>query len=150
MTASLNTYKERPHFDLQKHHHRVRVPEEFDLRDMARKFHIFPLKVILKDGIKHLLLAMRNPNDQQVIYDVQFRAGMNVIPVQADEIDIQWLIHKHYYGRPLTPTPSFKPHEVTHDLFEQLSMTTNAQNRPGWVNESLNLYDVAEASSGKK
>jgi len=67
---------------------------------------------------------------------VEFRSGVVVIPVQADEIDIQWLIHKHYYGRPLTPTPSLKPEEVTHDLFEQLTITTDAQKRPNWVKKT--------------
>lgn len=133
-----------PSFDLQKHHSKVKVPEEFDLRDLSRKFHVFPLKVIQQDGKKRLLLAMRNPYDQRAIYDVEFRAGCTVIPVQADEIDIQWLIHKYYYGRPLTPTPSLRPQEITHDMFEQLAITTDAQARPDFVDENLELYTNSE------
>lgn len=139
MTAKL-TQHQIPSFNLQKHHDRVRVPQEFDLRDLSRKYHIFPLRVIAQGDKRRLLLAMRNINDQKVIHDVEFRAGMPVIPVQADEIDLQWLIQKHYFGRSLTPTPRFQPNEVIHDLFEQLSMTTDAQNRPSWVTENLELY----------
>ena len=141
MTAETRV-TEIPTFHLQKHHSQVRVPHEFDLRDLSRKYHIFPLRVIKKTGKKRLLLAMRNPHDHKAIDDVEFRSGVVVIPVQADEIDIQWLIHKHYYGRPLTPTPSLKPEEVTHDLFEQLTITTDAQKRPNWVNENLELYTI--------
>lgn len=131
-----------PAFDLQKHHSKIKVPTDFDLKDFAKKFSIFPLKVISLNGKKKLLLAMRNPKDQQVIYDVEFRAGMTVIPVQADDVDIQWLIQKHYYGRPLTPTPLQRPREHTHDLFEQLSMSSDAMERPDWATESLTPYTL--------
>jgi len=132
---------ETPSFDLQKHHSKVRVPTEFDLKDLARKYHVFPLRVIHRDGKKRLLLAMRNPGNQSAIYDVEFKAGLTVIAVQADEIDIQWLIQKHYYGRQLSPTPNVKTPEITHDLFEQLAITTDAQKRPDWVNDSIHRFN---------
>ncbi len=129
-----------PAFDLQKHHSKVKLPADFDMRDLAKKYSVFPLKVVMQGGRKSLLLAMRNPSDQQAVYDVEFRASMKVIPVQADEVDIQWLIQKHYYGRSLTPTPLERPREVTHDVFEQLTMTTDAQERPDWISEALDQF----------
>lgn len=129
-----------PTFDLQKHNGKVKVPTEFDLRDLSKKHSIFPLKIVTQNGRRRLLLAMRNPADQQLIYDVEFRAGMPVLPVQADEVDIQWLIQKHYFGRQLTPTPLERPREFTHDLFEQLTMTTDAQEQPDWITEALQPY----------
>lgn len=135
-----------PSFDLQKHHAKVELPTDIDLKEEVRRYCVFPLKVIKANGRRQLLLAMRNVKDQRAVYDVEFKAGMNVIPVQADDIDIQWLVQKHYYGRPLTPTPSNRTDEVTHDLFEQLTMTTDAQARPDWVNDSLQLY----VEEGKK
>ena len=135
-----NTKSVMPTFDIEKHHSKVKVPTEFDLRDLAKKHSIFPLKVITQSGRKKLLLAMRNPGDQKLIYDVEFRAGMPVVAVQADDVDIQWLIQKFYFGRPLTPTPLDRPREVTHDVFEQLTMTTDAQDRPDWISEALDQF----------
>ncbi len=129
-----------PSFDLQKHHHKVKVPTNFDLRDLAKKHSVFPIKVISQNGRKKLILAMRNPTDHQVIYDVEFRSSMQVLPVQADDVDIQWLIQKHYYGRPLTHTSIERPREVTHDVFEQLTMTSDAQERPDWITEALDQF----------
>jgi hypothetical protein len=129
-----------PTFDIEKHHSKVKVPTDFDLRDLAKKFSIFPLKVVTQAGKKRLLLAMRNPRDQKLIYDVEFRAGMPVVPVQADDVDVQWLIQKFYFGRPLTPTPLDRPREVTHDMFEQLTMTTDAQEKPDWISEALDQF----------
>jgi len=129
-----------PNFDLQKHHHKVKVPTEFDLRDLAKKHSVFPIKVISQEGRKKLILAMRNPMDHQVIYDVEFRSSMQVLAVQADDVDIQWLIQKHYYGRPLNHTSVDRPREVTHDVFEQLTMTSDAQERPDWITEALDQF----------
>lgn len=148
MTASIRP-DQIPEFNLQKHHARVKVPESFDLREMSRKNHIFPLKVIYRSGKKCLLLAMRNPNDQALVYDVEFKCSMPVIPVRADEIDIQWLIQKHYYGRPLSPTPSLKDQDISHDLFEQLTVTTDAQNQPDWI-QNLELYKTELNETSKK
>lgn len=111
---------EIPSFDLQRHHAKIKVPENFDLRDLARKLQIFPLKLISIQGKLRLLLAMKNPRDQQAIMSVEMRTGMPVIPVQAEATDIQWLIQKHYYGRPLTPRPSYRPKDLSHQLFESL------------------------------
>jgi len=138
--AGQTKLNETPSFDLQKHHSKVRVPTEFDLKDLARKYHVFPLRVVNQNGKKRLLLAMRNPGDQSAIYDVEFKAGLTVIAVQADEIDIQWLIQKHYYGRQLSPTPNMKANEITFDLFEQLAITTDAQKRPDWVSDSIHRF----------
>lgn len=138
-TESAPQQKVIPSFDLQRHHAKVKLPEEFDLRDIAIKHHVFPLKVIQQRGVKKLLLAMRNTNDQQLIFDIEFRAGMNVLPVYADDIDIQWLIQKHYYGRPLTPTPTHRPKELTHDLFEQLSLVTDTTSQTDWVKENISI-----------
>lgn len=110
-----------PTFDLQSHHSKVQVPTEFDLRDLAKKYSVFPLKIVSISGRRRLLLAMRNPFDNNAILDVEFRAGTTVIPVLATEGDIQWLIHTHYYGRKITPTPSMvDPTIVYQDVFEQL------------------------------
>lgn len=130
-----------PSFDLQRHHNKVRLPEDIDIREISIKHHVFPIKLVNQSGRKRLLLAMRNPNDQELIYEIEFRAGVTVVPVYADDIDIQWLIQKHYYGRPLTPTPTNKPREVTHDMFEQLSIVTDASLRPDWINENIEMYE---------
>lgn len=118
---------EVPVFDLQTHHSKVQVPTEFDLRDLSRKHHVFPLKVVRQNGRKRLLLAMRNPFDQKALFDVEFRAGMPAIPVQADETDVQWLIQTHYFGRKLSPTPRAETGTLSFDLFEQLELVGEAQ-----------------------
>jgi len=138
-----------PVFDLQTHHQKVQVPTEFDLRDLSRKYHIFPLKVISQNGRKRLLLAMANPYDHQAILDAEFRAGINVIPVQADQKDIQWLVQTHYFGRKLSPEPSEMEREVTHDVFQQLEMTTDAQKRPEWVSEMLKPFTDGESEKSE-
>jgi hypothetical protein len=129
-----------PTFDLEKHHSKVKLPTEFDLRDLAKKYSIFPLKVILQGGSKKLLLAMRNPGDQKLIFDVEMRAGMPVIAVQADDVDIQWLIQKFYFGRSLIPTPLERPREIAHEAFESLTKTTDTQERPDWISEALDQF----------
>lgn len=140
-----------PVFDLQTHHSKVKVPTDFDMRDLSRKYNVFPLKVITQGGRKRLLLAMQDPRNQEAIHDVEFRSGVSVVPVQADLVDIQWLIQVHYFGRKLSPTPKTMDGEVTHDVYEQLTMTTDAQNRPDWLGESLNLFsedaDAVKANS---
>lgn len=139
-STSENSVATMPVFDLQTHHARVQVPTEFDLRDLSRKYSLFPLKVIIQNGLKKLLLAMRNPYDQQAILDTEFRSGMTVIPVQADEKDIQWLVQTHYFGRKLSPLPSKNEDDFTHDVFEQLEMTTGAQAQPDWMNGILQPF----------
>lgn len=129
-----------PIFDLQTHHSKVQVPTEFDLRDLAKKFAVFPLKIIQMNGRRKLLLAMKNPFDQQAVQDVEFRAGLTVVPVQADNKDIQWLIHTHYFGRKLSPTPSKHHDEVTHDVFAQFELVSKIQNRPDWISESIKPF----------
>ncbi len=133
-----------PTFNLQAHHQKVKVPSDFDLRDLSRRYQIFPLKIIAQNGKRKLLLAMRDINNQKAVYDVEFRAGMSVIPVQANDVDIQWLIQTHYYGRNLSPVPQVEEREILHDLFEQLEITTDAQKQPEWLNESLQRYVVVE------
>lgn len=140
MTASKQTWN-IPTFDLQRHHSKLKVPIDLDLKELAIRYSIFPLKVIRKGGKKVLLLAMRNPKNQQAIFDVEFKAGLPVVAVQTDDIDIQWLIQKYYYGRPLSPTPLKRPHEVTHDLFEQLASTADGPQHPNWVDDPLLIYE---------
>lgn len=131
-----------PTFDLQTHHSRVQVPTEFDLRDLAKKYSIFPLRVIMQAGRRKLLLAMRDPFNQQAVTDVRFRSGMDVVAVQADDRDIQWLMQTHYYGRRLSPTPNMfeEPTSFSFDVFEQLEMTTDAQKQPDWLTPSLKAF----------
>jgi hypothetical protein len=138
------TEKTLPIFDLQTHHSRVQVPTEFDMRDLARKFSVFPLKTISQNGRKRLLLAMRNPYDAQAIMDCEFRSGMDVIAVQADDKDIQWLIQTHYFGRKLSPSPSHSEHEISHDVFAQLEMTSGAQKQPDWMGPSIQPFTNEE------
>lgn len=117
---SMGFEKEIPSFDLQRHHAKISAPKDLKLRDMSKKYLIFPLKLIQWNGSEHLVLAMRNPKDRQVILEVELRTGLNVLPVQADAMDIEWLIQKYYYGRQLTPRPSLRPREFSHLLFETL------------------------------
>ena len=129
-----------PTFDLQAHHSKVNVPTDFDMRDLAKKYSVFPLRVITQNGRQRLLLAMRNPFDHRAVLDVEFRAGMTVIQVQADEADIQWLIQTHYYGRRLSPVPSAADRSLSFNVFEQLEMTTDSQKQPEWINHLLQPF----------
>jgi hypothetical protein len=141
MNAPENTI---PMFDLQMHHDKVEVPTEFDLRDLSKKYSVFPLKVIFLNGRRRLLLAMKNPFDHQAILDVEFRAGMSVMAVQADDKDIQWLIQTHYFGRKLSPTPSQNADEFTHDVFAQFELASKVQNDPRWMSDSLKPFTKEE------
>lgn len=134
-----------PVFNLQMHHSKVEVPFEFDMRDLAKKYSVFPLKLIQHQGQKRLLLAMVNPFDHQAIRDVEFRSNFTVMPVQADRVDVQWLIQVHYYGRKLSPTASAVSEQVSHDVFAQLEMTTDEQKRPEWVRDGLQAFNSAES-----
>jgi hypothetical protein len=118
-----------PIFDLQTHHSKVEVPWEFDLRDLAKKYSVFPLKVISMNGTRRLLLAMKNPYNHNATRDVEFRAGMPIIAVQADDKDIRWLIQTHYYGQKLSPIPSGYE-DVTHDVFAQFEIVSKIQEAP--------------------
>jgi hypothetical protein len=109
-----------PSFDLQRHHSWVELPTDFDMRDLVRKFLVFPLKIVRVDNQSRLLLAMRDCFHQEAIQEVEFRSGLKVIPVLASELDIRWLVHRHLYGRSLTPTPSFRTRIETDGLFENL------------------------------
>ncbi len=142
--AQTNLQNQMPVFDLQVHHSKVSVPTEFDIRDLSKKYHVFPLKVIVQNDRRKVLLAMRNPFDQVAVRDVEFRSGMSVVPVQADEKDIQWLVQVHYYGRKLSPSPSTEEREVSHDVFAQLEMTTDAQKAPEWLDATLKPFYTEE------
>ncbi len=134
-----------PVFDLQTHHAKVQVPSEFDIRDLSKKYSIFPLKVVSTQGRRRLLLAMKNPYDQVAIRDVEFRAGLGVIAVQADDKDIQWLIQTHYYGRKLSPLPTIEEFpEFVEDVFSQVSVAAEIQSKPEWVSENLTPFVVEE------
>lgn len=138
-----------PVFNLQAHHEKVHVPMEFDMRDLSRKYNVFPLKLVSHSGLKRLLLAMVNPRDSRAIADVEFRAGVTVMPVQADRIDIQWLTQTHYYGRKLSPVASVGEMDVTHDLFKQLEITTNEQEKPDWLASELRAYEISQEPESK-
>lgn len=114
-----------PSFDLQRHHSWVSIPTEFDMRDLVRKHLVFPLKIVQIDAQPRLLLAMKDCFNSAAIQEVEFRANMEVIPVVADELDIRWLVHRHVYGRSLTPTPSNRPRLDGEILFESLVRTVH-------------------------
>jgi len=142
MSEQKSTEIQIPVFSLQIHHSKVQIPSEFDLKDLARKYLVFPLRSIQHLGRKKLLLAMVNPFDQKAIADVEFRSGVSVFPVQADRIDVQWLIQTHYFGRKLSPVATLNDTSVTHDLFAQLEMTTDEQKRPEWAKDGLQNFEV--------
>src|SRR5262245_21152545 len=131
-----------PVFDLQTHHSKVEVPNSFDMKDLARKYGVFPLKAICQSGTKKLLLAMVNPHDHKAIADVEFRSGLNVIVVQADRVDVQWLIQTHYFGRRLSPVANIHATAVSYDLFSQLEMTTGEQQKPDWAVDGLQAFEI--------
>lgn len=131
-----------PVFDLQTHHSKVQIPTGFDMKDLARKYMIFPLKAVSQNGRKCVLLAMVNPHDQKAIADVEFRSGLTVIAVQADRVDVQWLIQTHYFGRRLSPVANVHATAVSHDLFAQLEMTTDEQEKPSWAKDGLQSFDL--------
>jgi hypothetical protein len=125
----MNTQHLIPSFDLQSHHDRIEVPTDFDLKDLSKKYSVFPLKVITVQGRSRLLLAMRNPHDLEALHDVEFRSGVPVIAVQASEGDIQWLMQVHYFGRKLTPPASeINPDMYYDDVFEQLTIIRDLNN----------------------
>lgn len=139
-----------PEFNLQMHHAKVEVPRNFDMKDLAKKHQIFPLKVIAQNGKARLLLAMVNPFDQKAIADVEFRAGMTILPVRADRNDLQWLIQVHYFGRKLSPTAHVEPLDLHQDMFAQLEMTTDEQSKPEWMQEAnLRAYASEEKQDEK-
>jgi hypothetical protein len=139
-----------PVFQLQLHHDKVQVPTEFDLRKLARKYLIFPLKIITPSGRKKLLLAMANPFDHQAIQDVEFATGLGVMPVQADRVEIQWLIQVHYFGRKLSPVAIVQESDVTRDLFSQLEMTTDEQKQPDWLKHGLHTFSGVSSQTDQK
>jgi len=140
--SSTRTDIEIPTFNLQAHHSKVQVPQSFDMKDLARKYSAFPLKLVQQNGQRRLLLAMVNPLDQRAIADVEFRSGVTVIPVRADRLDVQWLIQTHYFGRKLSPVANVEEAHITHDVFAQLEMTTDEQKRPEWATDGLQAYGV--------
>lgn len=132
-----------PVFDLQTHHSKVEVPQGFDLRDLSRKYAVFPLKLITVNGRRKLLLAMKNPFDGQAVLDVEFRSGLSVVPVQADDKDIQWLIQTHYYGKKLSPLPS-NTDEVTHDVFAQFEIVSEVHEMSERFQETIRPFSKEE------
>ena len=114
-----------PAFDLQRHHSQLDVPQDLNLRDLARKHKVFPLRVISWNGSDELLLAMTNPKNLEAIQQVEAKTGKKVIPVQAESVDVQWLIQKYYYGCSLTPHPSLRPLDFNHELFEKICSQEN-------------------------
>lgn len=136
-----------PIFDLQTHHNKVMVPSDFDFRDLAKKYSVFPLRIINQNGRRRLLLAMRNPFDHKATLDCEFRAGMTVVPVQADESDIQWLMQVHYYGRRLSPTPTTVDRGTVHDMFSQFQEVSDAQAQPDWIGEMLQPFTTKDKNS---
>jgi hypothetical protein len=115
-----------PLFDLQRHHERVEVPTQFDLRDLCRKFEVFPLKLVHMSKEAQLLLAMKNPLDQEAIKEVESRVSAPIIPIQADSKDIQWLISTHFFGQKLAPPPSNQMDKIGIQLFEKLYTQTSS------------------------
>lgn len=135
-----------PVFNLQAHHAKVQVPTDFDMRDLARRYSVFPLKVVAHNGMKRLLLAMVNPHDAKAISDIEFRSGITILPVQADKVDIHWLIQTHYFGRKLSPVAHVAQSDVIHDTFQQLEITTGEQDRPDWLRDGLQAYDLRDTT----
>lgn len=139
------THMTMPIFNLQAHHDKVEVPTDFDMRDLSKKYAVFPLKVVNLQGRRRLLLAMKNPYDQTAIRDVEFRSGIAVIAVQADDRDIQWLIQTHYFGRKLSPTPTDLDFpEFIEDVFSQVTVAKEVQSKPGWVSNQLSPFTKDE------
>lgn len=131
-----------PIFDLKKHHLKIKVPTEFSLEDLAEKYSIFPLKVIVLKGKRRLLLAMRNIHDSMAILDVEFRSGLKVIAVQAEEVDIHWLIETYYYGHRVNLDRKLIEPELTRDLFSQFEMITKPHRRPIQTKEGIKIFAI--------
>jgi len=119
MESGLKT-NQYPSFCVQKHHSKVCFPRQFELMDLAKRYMIFPLKVVVQNGAKRILLAMVRPQDQQAIFDVEERTGLPVTPVLCDELDIHWLVQRFYYGRATTPSPACRPMELNHSWLDEL------------------------------
>jgi len=144
MKTTMNPGTQIPVFNLQSHHAKVQVPAEFEMKDLCRKYFVFPLKLINSNGTKRLLLAMLNPQDHRAIADVEFRSGVSVMPVQADRVDINWLIQTHYFGRKLSPVAQVDEGDISHDVFAQLELTTDEQKKPEWVDQSIRAYEKVQ------
>lgn len=146
---NMNSQRQIPVFNLQSHHAKVQVPAEFEMKDLCRKYNVFPLKLVIINGSKRLLLAMLNPLDHRAIADCEFRSGVSVLPVQADKVDIQWLIQTHYFGRKLSPVAQVDEEDVSHDVFAQLELTTDEQKKPEWVDQSTRAYEATNEDNLK-
>ena len=83
---------------------------------------------------------MKNPYDDKATIDVEAKSVLSILPVQADDKDVQWLIQTHYYGRKLSPTPSVITEEITHDVFAQFEHVSKVQQDPRFISESLQPF----------
>jgi len=116
-----------PVFNLQQDHDRVSVPTDFDMRDLARKHMVFPLRTVTHNQQDSLVLAMVNPFDHAAVAEVESRSGIPVIPVRSDKEDVKWLIQVHFYGLKLSPVA--KTEGQTDDWFGRLTAHSSQQIR---------------------
>jgi len=122
-----------PSFSLLTDKALIDFKPDLDFVDLSAKYRVFPLRFFLENGRKRMLLAMKNPFDVEAIRNCEFRAGVPVVPVQARERDIAWLIRTYYFHEKLrmdyfeaemsTETLSEEQAEVTQDVFQQLAIT---------------------------
>jgi len=65
----------------------------------AERHHVFPVSVHREGGRRSLILAMADPTDLEAIRDIEFQAGMRVLPAVAMESSIMRASARYYRFR---------------------------------------------------
>jgi hypothetical protein len=86
----------------------VQVPPEALLllsRAVAERYHVCPLAVTLRNGMKILSVAVSDPGNIMILDQLQQQTGCRINPVKANEQDIMTAIEAHYSsGHAQAPT----------------------------------------------
>jgi len=68
-------------------------------REVAKKYHVFPLELKGDGAKKVLFLAVSDPTNMVAIDEVSFLTGLAVRPVIATETQISKALEKFYFGK---------------------------------------------------
>jgi hypothetical protein len=130
---------------------------------LARKYHAIPVQLKEESpGKKNLLVAMSNPMDVNAIEEIEFAAGIKVVPVLAKDSQIHALIRRYYEedssfteeatAEPKKPETTHekpgKPGELNIDWKEELDSIPSLK-AFGWDKESAS-FEMTEQSEEMK
>jgi hypothetical protein len=111
-------------FNRSKHGSQIQVQLNEKAQRLCQDFQVFPLKEIVQGNRRVLILAMRDVSNLDAIQAFEFLNNCQVLRVEADYADIQWLFQKHFLQNNFQFFDELDPSEVTQDLFEQLEITS--------------------------